>query len=75
MQLATFSKGIAKTPYLLELLDARGIVLSPSAHQAADIDLVIGWGRNPTPSELKNLRNAMIFPMPLSKMDFYAQSD
>jgi capsular polysaccharide export protein len=47
MQLATFSKGIAKTPYLLALLHARGIVLSPSAHQAAEIDLVIGWGRKP----------------------------
>jgi len=55
MRLCTFSKGIAKTPHLLEFLHATDLVLSPSARQADDLDLVVGWGRKP------NTKKAMQF--------------
>ena len=47
MRIATFSKGIAKTPFLLEFLHGSDLVLSPSSRQSTGFDLVIGWGRKP----------------------------
>ncbi len=73
MRLAVFSKKLARLPYLKAFLGVDEIVLNPTAVQAAQVDLVAGWGRKPNTARAREFAQRLRLPY-LSLEDGFLRS-